>query len=411
LKQEAVEPGKIPYSQISLICFNIIFVMSGLGIVSPILPLIQEWQSLSYIEIGVFVSSFGVARLVMDLPAGMAVDRWGIKVVTVTGIILSAMGSLFSALAPEYYSLLAGRVVTGLGSSLATASLQAELMLLSDHTNRSRIMSYYLLSRRTGSSVFPFIGGLLAVFTGWRSVFVFCVVVNTIGLLIALYTYRGNSRVVYQKEEATKTGPGKKEETKPKSFSFFSLHLLIIYLLSFVYFLNRNGLERTVIPMFGDFLNLSPLQIGFTLSLSTLLSLGSIYLGGMAADRWGRKLILVLGTICLLIANVLFPLVTNYFSYVVIGLLFGLAGFNTGLPNIMIIDMVDRRMTGRALGVIRFFNDLGVVLGPVVLSALMDLYGFGSAFYFNVGLLAVLLFLIIKYLPETGVGKSPAQNF
>ncbi len=54
------------------------FLMTlGLGFVLPILPLFARSFGVGYTEAGVLVSAYGAARLVVDIAAGAAVDRWG----------------------------------------------------------------------------------------------------------------------------------------------------------------------------------------------------------------------------------------------------------------------------------------------------------------------------------------------
>ena len=50
-------------------------VQLGMGIVSPLLPDLMREFSLSAWQAGMVVTSFGLARLVMDLPLGLLLDR------------------------------------------------------------------------------------------------------------------------------------------------------------------------------------------------------------------------------------------------------------------------------------------------------------------------------------------------
>ncbi|MDN5348318.1 MAG: transporter, family, multidrug resistance protein [Clostridia bacterium] len=399
-KGQNAEGNVFPSRQVWLICFNIVFAMAGLGIVAPVLPYIQDWQGASYTAMGFFVSSYAFSRMLMDLPAGIIVDRWGSGIVTVTGLAVIALGSLLSALAPGFDLLVAGRMLAGLGSGLTVASLQTELMLLAPLDFRSRAMSYFMLARRAGSSLFPFIGGLLASIGSWRSVFYFCAVLNLVVMGVALLSYR---RPRPGRSDAELGVEGK--EVKAGGVLPNRPVFLLLYFLSFIFFLNRNGLERTVIPFYGDALNINPLQIGLALSLTSVVSLGGIYLGGQAADRFGRKAVLLAGIAVLLLANTLFLWVDSYPRYLSASLLFGIAGFNLGLPNVIITDLVARERAGRALGAVRFFNDLGTVCGPVILAWFMDVLGFRASIYFSVAALAVSCLWTAFILPET-IGKK-----
>ncbi|ATW25730.1 MFS transporter [Candidatus Formimonas warabiya] len=390
---------KIPYRRIWLVCLNIIFALAGLSIVSPILPQIKAWQDVSYSMMGFFVASYAMSRVVVDLPSGILVDRWGTCIVTLSGFTVSALGSLMCGFAPNLYFLIAGRILSGVGSGLAVTSLQTELILLAPPAYRSRSMSYFMLARRAGGSLFPFLGGVLAAWGRWRNVFFMVCVLNVIGAAIALFTY--SARKSHQLKEKDQVLQEEKNGDEKEAFSFFQGKFLVIYLVALAIFLNRDGVERTLVPFFGSTLSLNSVQIGLGLTLSSLASLGGIYLGGRAADHWGRKLVLLVGVAFLVLGNSLFLFVHNYAMYLGVSLIFGVVAFNMGLPNVIIADMSPRRHIGKALGLGRLFNDLGTVIGPLLLTQVIDRFGFGVSFYFGIFLMTLAFLLVAVFLPET----------
>lgn len=382
---------RLPVKEIGLICFNIIFVMAGLSIVSPILPQIRSWQEASYTLMGFFVVSFAFGRTIIDIPAGFLVDKLGSSIITVIGMGITAAGSMLSALSPNFYVLVSGRFLAGLGSGLAVTSLQTALLLLSPGTHRARAMSYFMISRRIGSSMFPYVGGLIATWGSWRTVFVLCFLLNLIGTGIAMLQVRLNGKL--QGVIHSRKGRYKNLSETDKKAGYLDWELFIIYLLAFVIFLNRDGFERTLIPLFGSTLSFNSAQIGLALTASSVISILGMYLGGKAADRFGPRRTLAVGMVVILAANLLFRFVHDYQFYLLISMIFGIAAFNMALPNVIATDLAHPGKTGQAMGTVRFFNDLGMMTGPLVLTWLTDLRGFTVSFYSNIGLL-VIVFLI-----------------
>ncbi len=385
--------------RILLLCFNVIFAMAGLGIVAPILPQIQAWGDVSTTHMGLFVSSFALARVAVDIPAGTLSDRYGGSILTALGMAIILAGSLLSAFASSFVFLLLGRIAAGIGSALAVVSIQTELLQLAGTARRSTIMSYYMIARRAGVSSFPLIGGVLATFFEWRAVFLFCAILNLIGLIIALSS---PSRVYSNaNEDKKKDIDSISEEAINSSVNIKKLGFFIIYFLAFAIFLNRNGLERTILPLFGSSIGLDSLQIGLTLSFSGFLSLGSLFWGGYLADRYGRKIVLQIGLIVLILANGLFLVVNTFLFYLLASMFLGVAAFTTGLPVVMATDLVHSGKLGRTLGRVRLFSDLGTMVGPAFLGWLMDLYGYPSSIIVSILLLMLSILLVTFFLAES----------
>ena len=78
--------------------------------------------------VGLAIGIYGLTQGLLQIPFGMASDRFGRKRVIVTGLIIFAAGSLLAAAAPTLPWLLAGRALQGAGAvSAAVTALLADL--------------------------------------------------------------------------------------------------------------------------------------------------------------------------------------------------------------------------------------------------------------------------------------------
>ena len=78
-------------------------------------------------DVGAALSTFGLARLALNVPVGLAADSVGRKPLLVGGALLNAAGHAASALAPDATSFAAARFVAGAGSAAYLGTAQVYL--------------------------------------------------------------------------------------------------------------------------------------------------------------------------------------------------------------------------------------------------------------------------------------------
>jgi len=78
--------------------------------------------------VGIALGAYGLAQAILQIPYGMASDRWGRKPVIYTGLVVFALGSLLAAFATDIWTAIAGRLLQGAGAiSSAVIALAADL--------------------------------------------------------------------------------------------------------------------------------------------------------------------------------------------------------------------------------------------------------------------------------------------
>ena len=78
--------------------------------------------------IGIAMGIYGLTQAVLQMPLGLASDRWGRKKVIVLGLAVFALGSVLAALAGSVHMLVAARALQGAGAiSAAVTALLADL--------------------------------------------------------------------------------------------------------------------------------------------------------------------------------------------------------------------------------------------------------------------------------------------
>ena len=78
-------PTPTPDERLLVICGSTVLVMAGQGVVGPVLPLFARDFGVGAAVVGLTFTAFGLARLVLNIPAGLWADRRGRRFLLVGG--------------------------------------------------------------------------------------------------------------------------------------------------------------------------------------------------------------------------------------------------------------------------------------------------------------------------------------
>jgi MFS family permease len=177
----------------------------------------------------------------------------------------------------------------------------------------------------------------------------------------------------------------------------------LVGLVSFSIFFARTGGLFTVVPLMAEErLRLRPDQIGFGLSLVSIVGLLLAYPSGALVDRFGRKAVIVPATLLNSAAMLLFAVVPSWPWFFVACLAWAAAtGIGGAAPAAYAADMAPPGITAAVLGTYRMVADFGYVAGPFCLGLTADLVSPAAAFALSALLTGVTGLAFARYAPET----------
>lgn len=120
------------------------------------------------------VSGLYLATAVGQPVTGRLVDLWGPRPLYLVGTVLVGLGGLLGALAPDIGTLVAARVVIGLGTCAGYPAAMALVRRESERTGRDSpetVLTVLSVATQTIAVVGPTLGGLLVGVAGWRATF------------------------------------------------------------------------------------------------------------------------------------------------------------------------------------------------------------------------------------------------
>jgi MFS transporter, DHA1 family, multidrug resistance protein len=364
--------------------------MTSMGIVTPILPLYATQFGVGAALVGMVISAFGTARLLVNLPAGQISERFGRRNMLILGAFLTTVGIFLCGIATNFPQLVAFRFVSGLGSGIFTTLGMIYITDITTSQNRGRSMSMFQGSLLLGTSIGPAIGGFVAEAVNLQAPFFVAGVFNLVSLAWVIL------RVPEVKPHDIVAPRSLNSETAPSapvsSWAIVSNpNFLLVSFVSFGIFLDRSGARMTVMPLLGhDGMGLSEAQLGLVFTGMALLNLVAVPFAGMFADKYGRKAAIVPSTAVAGIAQILIGLSPHIAFASPHGMwlfLFGasLNGLGTGIggpsPAAYAADIAPPGGRGFTMGLFRTFSDLAMVTGPVVLGWIAQVTDFSWALY------------------------------
>jgi MFS family permease len=89
--------------------------------------------------VGIALGTYGLTQAILQIPFGMASDRWGRKPVIYAGLVIFAAGGFLAASAHDIWTAIAGRSLQGAGAiSSVVVALAADL---TSEAHRSKVMA------------------------------------------------------------------------------------------------------------------------------------------------------------------------------------------------------------------------------------------------------------------------------
>jgi ACS family D-galactonate transporter-like MFS transporter len=146
-------------------------------------PLIKDELGLSFYQIGLLLSSFFWSYAIFQIVSGWLVDRFPVNWVLALGILLWSAATLGTGLVHSFTTLLAMRLILGIGESVAYPSYSKIISRHFSEFQRGRANSLISAGQASGPAFGTLLGGMLIAHVGWRLFFIIFGVASSLWLL------------------------------------------------------------------------------------------------------------------------------------------------------------------------------------------------------------------------------------
>lgn len=233
-------------------------------------------QGLGEWTVGVLLSLFAVAPMVLALWAGRQVDRFGFHRPMAYAVVMAFVGALASLAQPSLPTIVFSCLLNGGATAVAAVATQREAGLMaSDPSELKRMFSYVALSQALSNALSPVATGLLIDHLGFRAAF-------ALPVLLPLLAWAAARRLPRQLPPPAKT-PAEGARTAWSLLRDPALrHLLILNVVLSASW----DAHSFVVPVLGHAKGLSASSIGLVLGSFAVAAT----LVRLAIVRWAQHL-------------------------------------------------------------------------------------------------------------------------
>ena len=371
--------------QFALLVLINAFVGAMVGLERSILPAIaeQEFQLAGHAAVLSFIVSFGIAKALTNYAAGRAADRWGRKHVLVAGWLVALPVPFLLMWAPAWSWVVAANILLGISQGLTWSTTVVMKIDLVGPRQRGLAMGLNEFAGYLALAASALATGWIAATYGLRPqpfylgvVFVLC------GLVLSAWLVRDTGGHVLR-ETGQVAGTGAvprvaaadvfwRTTLRDRNLSSVSQAGLVNNL--------NDGMAWGLFPLAFAAAGLDLYRVGILAAVyPATWGLGQLATGALS-DRVGRKPLIVLG-MWLQAAAIVFVAFGRSFG----GLMGSLAllGLGTAMvyPTLLaaIGDVAHASWRASAVGVYRFWRDLGYAIGAVLAGVAADAFGMRTA--------------------------------
>ena len=151
-------------------------------------------------------------------------------------------------------------------------------------------------------------------------------------------------------------------------------------------------------------------QVGTLFAIFSITSLFGSMLGGALTDRYGRKLLVILGLILSASSSLSMGFVNNIHQFYLLGAFVGLF-INLGGPAqmAMVADLLPDKQTTEGFGVLRVVANLAVTVGPAI-GGFLAAKSYMMLFIADASMSILTAAVVLRFLPETRKETSDEEQ-
>lgn len=375
------------WKQFSLLVLVNAFVGAMVGMERTILPAIaeQEFRVVAHTAILAFIAVFGISKALTNYFAGRFSDVYGRKIILITGWLIATPVPFMLMWAPSWNWVLLANLLLGVSQGLTWSMTVIMKIDLAGPKSRGLAMGINEFAGYLAVGIAAFSTGWVAANYGLRpEPFYLGVTFVLAGLLLSITFIRETQ---HHARHETSLHPLHQNAIVPSQRTIFwrtSLGDRNLSSISQVGLVNNmnDGIAWGLFPLVFTSAGLGLTQIGWLTAIYPgVWGICQLFTGALS-DRVGRKWLIVTGMWVQAVGIGLIASTSVFGAYIIGAVLLGI-GTAMVYPTLLatIGDVVNPTWRASAVGVYRFWRDLGYAVGALIAGIVADLFGITSALW------------------------------
>lgn len=362
--------------------------MLGMFLILPIFAIYAETLEggSNHTLIGLALGAYGLMQVLLQLPFGMASDKYGRKKLIYLGLLLFAIGSVVAATSHDIYMVIVGRAIQGAGAISAVVTALVADSTREEHRTKAMAMIGATIGLTFAASLVA--GPLFNQWIGVPGIFWMTAVLSILAMLVIKYAVPDPVHTQFHSD--AETAPNKiKDVLRDKqllrlNFGTFCLHgaqmamfIVVPFALKETSGMSENLHWQIYLPV---------LVASFLLMIPAII---------YAEKKAKLKPVFIAAVGLMLLAQLAFAYSIHTFWGIVASLMVYFVAFNVleaSLPS-LISKMAPAASKGTAMGIHNTAQSFGMFLGATVGGFLSHSLGFSAVFMFCAALMLIWLIL------------------
>lgn len=361
---------------------TLVFFILNTTIVLYAVETFKSSPSIGGLVSGVFI----IGTLVSRLFIGNLINAKNSKNILSLGLILFTLGTSLYFIKRGITFLILTRFLHGITSGISSTVIGAIIDIIIPKSRKGEGVSYFSLSTALATALGPFIGLSLSQNAGFKTIFVFCLIVSIVTCVISLFF--NNSKLIISESKNSK-----KEfrisnfieiKALPISLIMFISSLCFSSVLSYInLFAIDNHLESTA----NLFFIVYAIAVLFTRPLT-----------GKILDKKGANYIIYPALILFSLSLILLSKTSSGIVLLLSSALLGLGFGNLqSCIQAITINLADEDRVGIATATFLIAFESGTGFGPSILGLLIPLVGY-NGMYCSLGIVVLLTIVLYNIL-------------
>jgi len=376
---------------LAILMFNMFVVMSGIGLIIPIMPEYLGTFGVAGQALGFLIAMFSFSQFIFAPLAGDLSDKHGRKKLIIIGLIIYGLSQLSFGLSTELWMLYVSRFFTGLGAAFILPPAMAFVADITTLKERGKGMGLLGAAMSLGFMIGPGIGGFLSKIS-LQFPFYFA---TSLALTAAIISFLALPNTTPRAEVEPK-GKSTKENLYQQLKRSTATPYFVMFIVMFVFSFGLANFQSTF-SLYADIkFGYTPAQIAIVITVGGFVGvIAQTLIVDRLFKRYGEMRVILINLVIAAIAMLGIIFVNSFSTILIVATVFFTA---TALLRPAVNTLVSKLAgseQGFAAGMVTAYMSLGNMIGPALAGTLFDI---NMVYPYIVGTLVLLICFTIALL-------------